>query len=452
MASRSGGTGVLVALVVFVVMTIGLLAISIVLYVGKTDAETKQSEALAELNGYISSEERGRDETQALKGNAGGASLYGYMAEQSAQMGELVLGDRNANVERVRSTLAVGEKETVRDAMRKLSQERDARTQEATTLKGRVNDLNKEIDGLRDQLASAQRASEAAVAEVTKSIASYRQAADGYRGEFDSARAALESTRSELEERFASETAALQQEIDTLRSERSVVDQRLAALQRKVDATSASPANPATLVDARIIDVDLKTNTLFVDIGANKRVVPGMTFEVFDDAPAIAASLDSGARGKASIQVIKVGDTTSTCRVLRGSGGRPIVKDDVIANAVFNPDYKFKFLVHGKFDVNGDGKSTAGEADYIRARVLEWGGEVVEGDTLSGDLDFLVLGTRPTMPAALPSDATEAQTLSYTEQRNARELYEQLFRTASDAKIPVLNASRFELLTGSVNR
>jgi hypothetical protein len=56
------------------------------------------------------------------------------------------------------------------------------------------------------------------------------------------------------------------------------------------------------------------------------------------------------------------------------------------------------------------------------------------------------------MPAPLPSDATEAQTLSYTEQRAARELYDSLFRNASDAQIPVLNWTRFEALTGTVNR
>jgi hypothetical protein len=56
------------------------------------------------------------------------------------------------------------------------------------------------------------------------------------------------------------------------------------------------------------------------------------------------------------------------------------------------------------------------------------------------------------MPVSLPSDATEAQTLSYTEQRGARELYDGLFRTASDAEIPVLNWTRFEALTGTVNR
>ena len=177
-----------------------------------------------------------------------------------------------------------------------------------------------------------------------------------------------------------------------------------------------------------------------------------MTFEVFDDAAAIMAAADSESRGKASVQVIKVGESTSTCRIVRGSPSRPVLRDDVLANAVFNPDYRFKFMVHGKFDANGDGRATDAEADYLRSRVVECGGEIVEAETLAGDIDFLVLCSQPPMPAPLPSDATEAQTLSYTEQRAARELYDSLFRNASDAQIPVLNWTRFEALTGTVNR
>jgi len=452
MSSRSGGTGVIVALVVFVVLTVGLLATSIVLYAGKSDAETKESQARAELNSFISAEERGRSETQALKNNAGGNSLFAYLVEQAALTGEFVANDRSADIAKMRSAVGVGEKETVKDAVRRLTQERDARTQEANSLKTRANELNKEIDSLKEQLATAEKAREEAIDQITGTIASYKDAADGYRSDFDAAKAALEQARTDMSARYQSETSTLQSEIDTLRSERAVLDQRISALQRKVESTSAKAASPAALVDAHIVDYDPKLGTVFIDIGSNKRVVPGMTFEVFEDAPAIVAAAEAGARGKASVQVIKVGDTSSTCRVIRTSGTQSIGRDDVVANAVFNPDYRFRFLVHGKFDANNDGRATTGESDYVRSRILEWGGEVVEGDTLSGDLDFLVLGSQPPFPTPLPSDATEAQIFAFTEQRAARELYDALFRTATEAQIPILNWSRFEALTGSVNR
>ena len=39
-------------------------------------------------------------------------------------------------------------------------------------------------------------------------------------------------------------------------------------------------------------------------------------------------------RGKASLQVIQVRDTTSKCLITRAVPGRPVVRTDVIANAV----------------------------------------------------------------------------------------------------------------------
>jgi hypothetical protein len=350
----------------------------------------------------------------------------------------------------MRATLGLESNESVQDAMRTLKQERDNRSQQASSAEKKASDYSKQLEDAQRELAEARKASEKAAAELTASISGYRDAAEGYRAEFNEAKDVLSQARADNESTYTAKIDELQTEIDGLREKLQRADERVAALQRKVDATTITATNPAALVDARIVDYDAKDGTVFIDIGTNKRVVAGMTFEVFDDAPSIAAAAKGNNRGKASIQVIKIGDTTSTCRILRGSGSRPIVKDDVVANAVFNPSYKFKFLVHGKFDVNNDGKATAGEADFIKNRITEWGGEVVDRDTLSGDLDFLVLGVEPTMPSPLSGDATDAQILAYTDQNNARELYDALLRSAMDAEIPVLNWTRFQTLTGSV--
>jgi hypothetical protein len=192
---------------------------------------------------------------------------------------------------------------------------------------------------------------------------------------------------------------------------------------------------------------------LFIDLGRNDRVMPGMTFEVYTNSSAIRIDPRSGdyARGKASIEIIRVGLETSTARIIRDAQGRPVLKDDVIANAVFNPEYRFKFLVHGLFDVNDDGRPSNAEADYVRRRIIDWGGELIEGDALTGDLDFLVLGSQPPMPAPLPPDAEDVEFRSYLQQREAREQYDRLFEQASQAQIPVLNWNRFEVLTGMGN-
>jgi len=451
MSSRSGGsTGVLVALVVFVVLTLGLLVTSIFLYKYKSEAELAASEAKTELDLFISAPERGGSDAANIRASAGGSSVFGYMLGQIRDTGQFVANDRTADIARMRATLGLESNESVQDAMRTLKQDRDNRSQQASSAEKKASDYSKQLEDAQRELAEARKASEKAAAELTASISGYRDAAEGYRAEFNEAKDVLSQARADNESTYTAKIDELQTEIDGLREKLQRADERVASLQRKVDATTITATNPAALVDARIVDYDAKDGTVFIDIGTNKRVVAGMTFEVFDDAPSIAAAAKGNNRGKASIQVIKIGDTTSTCRILRGSGSRPIVKDDVVANAVFNPSYKFKFLVHGKFDVNNDGKATAGEADFIKNRITEWGGEVVDRDTLSGDLDFLVLGVEPTMPSPLSGDATDAQILAYTDQNNARELYDALLRSAMDAEIPVLNWTRFQTLTGSV--
>ena len=153
MSSRTP-TGVIVALVVFVVLSVALLAISIILYTGKDAAEKKENEARAELNAIITSAELGRSDVQAMRGKAGSQSLFSYMSERSSEVNKFVAGDGGADIDQMRSDLGLGKDDSVRDAMRKLSQERDARSQEAGSLKTKSADLDKEVQALKAKLGA----------------------------------------------------------------------------------------------------------------------------------------------------------------------------------------------------------------------------------------------------------------------------------------------------------
>ena len=56
--------------------------------------------------------------------------------------------------------------------------------------------------------------------------------------------------------------------------------------------------------------------------------------------------------------MINVGDTASTCRVTSEVKGNPVVKGDVIANAIYDPNKQYKFVAFGNFDTNRDGLVT----------------------------------------------------------------------------------------------
>jgi hypothetical protein len=129
-----------------------------------------------------------------------------------------------------------------------------------------------------------------------------------------------------------------------------------------------------------------------------------------------------------------------------------VVKGDVIANAVYDPAYKFKFLIHGKFDVDGDGKPSETEAEYLRSLVIEWGGTVVTGEEIPGDLDFLVLGVEPPNPPPPPANASDVVVSDFIKKRQAHDTYVNLYKQAREAQIPVLNANRFFILIGHTDR
>ena len=81
------------------------------------------------------------------------------------------------------------------------------------------------------------------------------------------------------------------------------------------------------------------------------------------------------------------------------------------------------------------------------------GGEVVEGDQLTGDLDFLVLGDIPeyVFTESISRNATEQEINAMVKKREAYDRYEELFQQAINAQIPILNWNRFRILTGEVD-
>ncbi|MSR41157.1 MAG: hypothetical protein EXS10_04560 [Phycisphaerales bacterium] len=449
MASRSASTGMLVGLVVFVLMSVVFLALSIIFFVGKTAEHEIAVKADQNLAEFIRSEERGRDQAKALQVAAAGnqRSVFGEMAER-ADATQKFLGSDDVDLAATRTALELNATDTVRGALRDLRQQVRARTDEASSLRTRLADATKQADALKAQGATSDKQHQAALAKVEGTIGDFRAAVEDAQNRMNAAITSFETFRAELEETQRNTMAEKDRELDASREEVAVLSEKVSALQSKVELVSGRSTNPADLVDASVAGIDPTSGHVFISIGSQNRVTPGMTFEVFDDASTIVASAENGSRGKASLQILKVGDKTSTCRLLRSTKGHPVIKGDVVANAVFDPNYRFKFLVHGAFDVNKDGRATPAESDFLRERIRSWGGEVVDGSDITGDLDFIVLGSEPALPAPLPADATESQTTSYVAAREAREKYETLFKDALDAQIPVLNWNRFSTLTG----
>src|SRR5690606_35483335 len=150
-----------------------------------------------------------------------------------------------------------------------------------------------------------------------------------------------------------------------------------------------TPLNEEALVDGQINQVNAIDNEVMLSIGRTKKAILGMTFAVYDNATDIRENPETGEypAGKAVVEIVRVEETFSRARVISSSQGNPIVRGDVIANAVYDPTKTYKFVVDGLFDTDGDGVASRFERETLEALIERWGGILVS--RISGDVDFV---------------------------------------------------------------
>lgn len=456
MAVRSGaGTGVVVSLVVFILTTFFLLILTIVFYSKQTKALEAEDAAQKTLATYIKATERNNDQFQrhedaAQNRNKSVTSHLNAELSEFAQFIGLAPGADSTALRQEFQTF-VGDNPNIRTALLQQTRSQKANQSEVERLTRQLQDWQGENANLQAQMEQLEETHQDRLSQLDQLISEYQRAQDDYRREVDDTKAMMQSRVDQMQINFDRTNNDLEDEIDQLNEQRVTLIGRVDELEAKVRQNQIAPPDPSTLVDGRVLEAAGSADQIFIDRGRDHHIVRGMTFEVYSDEAALQ-QFDpiTGAqpRGKASVQVIKVGETTSTCKIVRNVPGRPVVRNDVIANAVYDPNYKFKFLIHGKFDIDGDGKPTEAEAEYIRRLVMDWGGQVVTGTELPGDLDFLVLGDEPPTPPLLRDNAPIHEVEIWLRKKGAFETYDDLRKKAADAQIPWLNANRFFILTG----
>ncbi|MCH2149335.1 MAG: hypothetical protein MK095_07865, partial [Phycisphaerales bacterium] len=418
MAIRSSaGTGVIVSLVVFILISIFLLVMSILFYSGKTEAINESKTMAAQLDEYARPNERNAEALNAVKDAAkkDRKSVLGFVLDQHNSMKTWVDGNPNSSVDSIKRRFdEFGDGTTLYNAMKNMNRQLADSGNELASLKERIAAMQAEHDGLMAQVEEANRARDTLLAAESKQLETYRTATDEHLGEIAQVREKMETASDKLRDRYTDEIKQLQDEGDALRHDTVGLKSRIEELEAYRSENRLKPPDPATLVDGRIIDIAGTNNQVYVDRGQQDQIVLGMTFEVYDDASQIRPQADGQfPRGKASLQIIKVGKNTSTAKITRSTFGRPVVREDVIVNAIYDPNYKFKFLVHGQFDIDGDGRPTEEDAAYLRSQIENWGGIVMHGETLPGDLDLLVLGVTPPDPPRPAQDASMLQQQDY---------------------------------------
>ncbi len=457
MAMPSKTAGPLIGLVVFVILFVLAAASSVYLLTewnksAATEAKAKRDLAAVVPPGYLD-QDAGMQAQQAAQGE--GKSLVEFLVSRNANLMSAVTGETSGDAMTLRGALNLKPDETVKQKLQSLERARVDAVNKATELERAVEQASAEVSQIQAQADEAKRVTEEQVRELQATIAPYAEATERTLASLEELKAELATARESAKTEYATEIEEERAKQASLVAANQALTARVQELQKQVDQVRIKPADPALLVDGRVIDLSQTAkDQVFISLGNKDRVRAGMTFEVYPDPSAILydPKTDRQSPGIASIEIIKVGDTTSTARVTRKAPRATVAKGNVLANAVYSPNYQYKFLVHGKFDVDSDGKVTDSESDYIRAKIREWGGVVVDGSDITPDIDFIVLGSVPVRPQIRSIGADDAAYAAQLEASRAYDSYQALVAAASAAQVPVLNWNRFQILTGSAER
>jgi hypothetical protein len=193
-------------------------------------------------------------------------------------------------------------------------------------------------------------------------------------------------------------------------------------------------------------------NIVYIDLGYGDHIAPGLTFEVYDQRQPLPklpniADNDTLPVGKGSIEVIRVDQGSSECRVINTERGQTIVPGDKILNLVYDRNTKFNFVVYGDFDINSTGKPVPADIQIIKRLVTQWGGTIQ--DKITADTDFVIMGKEPEIPQFTTEELQDPFNKKKQEDSiAAADAYDTVQQRASDLGIPILNQNRFLYFVG----
>ncbi len=450
MASRSSGGGAIAFAVFLGVLWLVFFVLTLFFYGQVNGLKAQTTTAKEDLAAFVSGSEQDRAEQikQVAQANGRSTTVFGHMDDQLTRTMALISGSSNATFEQIQSRINKLESDTpllqlVEQQEGEIDRLNDQIAQMGQELTGAINTLNQQkaaVDQLREQWAQEQAQMQATIDQLESGTRDYHER--------------LDTTEASMNKRVEEVIAERDTKVAQLESEISAKDERMLVLEGQVQSLRQENvgalllAQPEfSLVDGTILSVNAAEGTANIDRGRNSKVVLGMTFGVYSDGSTIRPDAAGNFPApKAVLAIIRVDQNSSTCRILRETRGNPVVRGDAIANPIYDPDKTYKMLVFGNFDTNGDGSPSDIERDGVETQIRDWGGIIV--DELVGDLDFLVLGSRPLLPPKPRSDAPVEVQLAWIRLSQVVDRYDDLQRRAEATSIPILNERRLRTLLG----
>jgi hypothetical protein len=324
-----------------------------------------------------------------------------------------------------------------------------------TNQQSQIKDLNGQITAANRSVADAQKAVADHDAARDKQIADIRAQAQADTQRVDEQLASNQAILTELQKDETDAAAKNQAAAQSNAAQLADRTRQLAKMRDQLQAYEAKLGNRRPDVsnaairqaDGRIVRIP-NNSVCYINLGQGDEVSPGLTFEVYgatDGIPGIPANVTGDEQlpvGKASIEVVRVGATSSECRIVRITPGAVLQEGDLIENLVYDPNTKYNFFVYGDFDLADTGRPNDGDAAVVKRLITQWGGKLA--DKINVDTDFVVLGKEPVLPNYSAEELAQPLYADKATKAQAKiDEYHDIEQQAKDLHIPILNQNRF---------
>ncbi len=388
MAAREN-QGLQIALILFVMVTIGLAVTTFVFYKKAQEAIKESDIAAADLKRERKIRDEVIEENHQLK------TWIGHPEDEEISK---VLADYKKDMLAFQATVPE-ERRNYRELpvyLLTVLKDKNAEVVDATD---RVNKLVAELEQVRneEQARVVKVQDEFAVAKKTfdDRSAVYVKDVDRITNEKVSLKRAFDTALAkEVEDKKSKE-----KEIDSLADELTKAGNVVKALTEKVNERKTETAEAP---DGRVMSVNQRDKLVWINLGRADNLRPQVNFSVHEKG---VSNITASAR-KASVEVTRILDNhLAEARIVEDEDTNPILPGDVVYSPTWTAGRQLRFALAGLMDINGDGKSNRSE---VRNLILANNGvidaDVDENGTRTGrltiDTRYLVLGTRPTEKAA----------------------------------------------------
>ncbi len=460
--SRGGGIGGLVyGLIIFVFLFLICLALAIMFYTRYAEADQQREQLAQEQSNLINQVEQDSDTYSRLKNAAGNdRTVFGQLLLERNNLLRKMLGSADMTYEQALQQVAnagVGENQPVVSVLDQLRARVNGLQEQVDQFKAMEERLRSDLASMRQNYRNLEQSQQQELTQRKNEIADLRQRVEQFESQSDQQLSQLTGQWQSDRQDWQQQRRELEQTIEDLRTQLAIRDRRIGELENMIE--EFRPVGPKMVLehDGTVVSVVPEDNVVYINLGRQDRIILGMPFELYDadsgvDVERMGETGPIRVRGKATVEVVRVAESTAACRIVRLSRGQIVQTGDLVTNIAYDRNRVFKFFVYGSFDLDYDGMTSLADYDQVVAMIRQWGGEVAEGDEMPLDTDFLVLGMEPEMPRSLRPDATPAEIEEYERKIAAFRSYNRLGNMAADLKIPLLNQNRLLTLMGHTGR